>query len=182
MGVTVVFETHSTSVDNERGVASGWLPGELSDRGRAQAAELGRRRREDDLAAVFSSDLRRAVQTVSIAFEGHAAPRFMDWRLRECDYGAHNGTSAAVLHAGRLDHLDVPYSGGESWRQAVGRVSGLLADLPARWPSARVLLVGHVATQWALEHGVNGVPLEQLATEGFHWRPGWAYDLPSSPA
>ncbi len=27
MTVEVVFETHSVSVDNERGVATGWLPG-----------------------------------------------------------------------------------------------------------------------------------------------------------
>jgi len=37
----VVFETHSITVDNERGVATGWLPGELSERGRDVARELG---------------------------------------------------------------------------------------------------------------------------------------------
>lgn len=120
------------------------------------------------------------MQTVSIAFAGSATPRFIDWRLRECDYGSDNGMSAAELHVGRLDHIDTPYSHGESWRQAVNRVGGLLLDLPSRWPSARVLLIGHVATRWALEHLINGVPLEQLATEDFAWRPGWEYDLKSA--
>src|ERR1700693_4145635 len=41
VSITIVYETHSTSVDNERGVAPGWLPGRLSERGRAQARELG---------------------------------------------------------------------------------------------------------------------------------------------
>ena len=41
MSVEVVFETHSLSVDNERGIATGWLPGRLSLDGRRLAAELG---------------------------------------------------------------------------------------------------------------------------------------------
>jgi 2,3-bisphosphoglycerate-dependent phosphoglycerate mutase len=51
MPVSVVFETHSITVDNERGVATGWLPGELSERGRDLSRELGRRRADDGLAA-----------------------------------------------------------------------------------------------------------------------------------
>lgn len=37
----VVFETHSVSVDNEAGIASGWNHSELSAAGRALAKELG---------------------------------------------------------------------------------------------------------------------------------------------
>ena len=66
--IEIVFETHSTTEDNEMGRATGWLPGRLSALGRQQAAELGRRRGGDRLAAVFSSDLARSVETVEIAF------------------------------------------------------------------------------------------------------------------
>ena len=31
--IELVFETHSLSTDNERGIATGWLPGELSEHG-----------------------------------------------------------------------------------------------------------------------------------------------------
>ena len=44
MAIELVFETHSTTVDNEEGRATGWLPGQLSARGRTQAQQLGRRR------------------------------------------------------------------------------------------------------------------------------------------
>jgi broad specificity phosphatase PhoE len=57
---------------------------------------------------VFSSDLSRAVETVSIACGGSAVPVPYDWRLRECDYGECNGMPAAVLHAGRRDYVDRP--------------------------------------------------------------------------
>lgn len=177
MAVEVVFETHATTVDNEQGRATGWLPGELSEEGREQARELGDRRRDDGLAAVFASDLARAVETTSIAFTGSSVPVLLDWRLRECDYGARNGMPVPELHARRAGHLDQPYPGGESWRQAVTRVGRFLDDLALCWQGQRVLVVGHVATRWALDHLVDGVPLERLAAEDFQWQEGWEYQV-----
>src|SRR2546421_89001 len=177
MGVEIVFETHALSEDNDRGVATGWLPGRLSKQGIQGARELGRRRREDGIAAVFSSDLGRAVETASIAFEGTTVPILHDWRLRECDYGARNGRSAAEVHGERARHLDEPYPGGESWRQAVHRAGRVLDDLPLRWDGARVLLIGHVATRWALDHRLGGTPLEDLIGADFAWQQGWEYRL-----
>ncbi|HEX9066368.1 MAG TPA: histidine phosphatase family protein [Streptosporangiaceae bacterium] len=181
MPVSVVYETHSITVDNETGVATGWRPGELSERGREAAANLGRRRRDDGLAAVFSSDLHRAVQTARVAFGGTAVPVLLDWRLRECDYGSRTGMPVAELQAGRADHLRTPYPGGESWEQAVARVGWFCTDL-ARWrPGSRVLVIGHVATRWGLDHYLGGVPLEDLAAADFAWQPGWEYELRDLP-
>jgi alpha-ribazole phosphatase/probable phosphoglycerate mutase len=175
--VEIVFETHAWSEDNERGIATGWLPGSLSERGRGLARELGERRRDDGIAAVFSSDLRRAVETVEIAFAGLDVPLLLDWRLRECDYGDLNGTPATELHRDRRQYLDTPYPGGESWRQAVARVGSILDDLPLRWHGCRVLIIGHVATRWAFDHLIEGIPLEELIAIGFDWKEGWEYRL-----
>jgi alpha-ribazole phosphatase/probable phosphoglycerate mutase len=176
VNVQVVFETHSTTLDNEAGFATGWLPGELSAAGRQQAADLGRRRAADGIAAVFCSDLARAAQTAAIAFDGTNLPVLLDWRLRECDYGSLNGSSAAEMHAHRADHLDRPHpGGGESWRQATDRVGRFLADLPLRWSGQRVLVMGHVATRWGLEIALLGTPLEELVSRPFDWQPGWEY-------
>jgi 2,3-bisphosphoglycerate-dependent phosphoglycerate mutase len=177
MAVALVFETHCTTVDNEHGHATGWLPGQLSDQGRAQARQLGDRRRHDGIAAVFSSDLARAAQTAAIAFDGSTIPVLHDWRLRECDYGKRNGMPVAELHEARRDHLDRPYPGGESWRQAVERVGRFIADLPWRWDGQRVLVIGHVATRWGLDHFIDGIPLEDLMAQDFAWQEGWEYRL-----
>lgn len=175
----IVFETHSTTEDNERGIATGWLPGRLSAAGREQARAMGDRRRGDRIAAVFTSDLDRAVDTVAIAFADSAVPVLHDWRLRECDYGDRNGLPVAELHQARRRHLDLPYPGGESWREAVARVGRFLDDLPSRWAGARVLVVGHTATRWAFDHILAGAPLDDLLDEPFDWRPGWEYLLES---
>jgi broad specificity phosphatase PhoE len=177
MAISLVFETHALSEDNDRSVATGWLPGRLSLRGVALAGELGARRRDDGIDAVFCSDLRRAVETVEVAFEGRL-PVLLDWRLRECDYGERNGHPAAEVHAA-VRAVDERYPGGESWREAVVRVQRFLADLPLRWDGRRVLVVGHMAAYWALEHTCHGLPLDRILARDFTWQEGWEYDLPS---
>jgi 2,3-bisphosphoglycerate-dependent phosphoglycerate mutase len=175
--VQIVFETHSTSEDNERGIATGWLGGKLSLTGQAQALQLGERRRYDNLAAVYSSDLNRAVETARIAFAGTAIPVSLDWRLRECNYGTLNGMSREQLDMERPRRLDQPFPEGESWREAVARVVSFLHEVGADSEGKRVLLIGHVATRWALDHHVLGVPLERLVAVPFQWREGWEYPL-----
>jgi broad specificity phosphatase PhoE len=166
------------SEDNGLGIASGWRHSRLSTRGCVLADELGARRREDGIQAVFTSDLWRAAETAQIAFAETSTPILQDWRLRECDYGALNGQPAVALHRNRLYYLDEPYPQGESWRQAVRRVRHFLDDLPSRWNDSRVLVIGHVATRWAFDHFLGGIPLEELITADFAWREGWEYKLP----
>jgi broad specificity phosphatase PhoE len=177
MSVQVVFETHSISTDNERGLATGWLHGELSEEGRRLAAELGARRRADDFAAVFTSDLRRAVETAEIAFGGSGVPIHADARLRECDYGMLNGRPVARVAALRRQCIDEPFPGGESYRDAVERLRDFLGDVGPRFDGQRILVIGHSATRWALEHLLNGVPLEALVDAPFEWQEGWEYRL-----
>jgi 2,3-bisphosphoglycerate-dependent phosphoglycerate mutase len=175
--IEVLFETHSISEDNENGIASGWSPSRLSARGRDLARRLGERRRFEEITAVFASDLRRAAETAFLAFAGTTIPVLLDWRLRECDYGERNAGPAGQHARDRGDFLDVPYPGGESWREATGRVGRFLEDLPTRWEGARVLIIGHMATRWALDHHLAGEILEDLINADFGWREGWEYTL-----
>jgi 2,3-bisphosphoglycerate-dependent phosphoglycerate mutase len=175
--IEVVYETHSTSEDNEAGIATGWLGGTLSAEGRRQAARLGERRRDNGIGLVTASDLNRAVETAGIAFEGSQVPVRLDWRLRECDYGAWNGMPRTRLEAERMRRIDEPFPSGESWRQAVDRVDGFLEELAATG-LPRVLLIGHIATRWALDRRLRGISLESLAEAPFAWQEGWEYALP----
>ncbi|MEP7223537.1 MAG: histidine phosphatase family protein [Actinomycetota bacterium] len=175
--IAIVFETHSTSTDNERWIASGWLDGRLSLAGKRQANELRQRRGSEELAAVFTSDLGRAVETARLAFDGLGIPIFHDWRLRECNYGELNGTPVARLEVERSGHVYEPYPGGESYSQVVSRVQSFLRDLFPRFENERIVVVGHSATQWALQHLLEGTPLPELVEGSFRWQPGWLYTL-----
>ena len=175
MSVELVFETHSTTEDNEAGISTGWLPGRLSATGREQARELGERRRDDGLAAIFTPDLARSLETVEIAFAGSELPVVVDPRLRECNYGELNGTPEPKRD--RVAHVDVPYPGGESWRQAVERVVEFYEELRATRDGERLLVIGNIATRLALDFLVTGRLLEELVAEPFSWQPGWEYGL-----
>jgi broad specificity phosphatase PhoE len=177
MTVDVVYETHSISEDNEAGIATGWLPGKLSARGRQLAAELGERRRDSGLAAVFVSDLQRAVETVEIAFRDTSMPVYSEARLRECNYGDLNGCRVEVLAAERRRHIDEPFPGGQSYREVVAATRDFLLDLAKGWDGERVLIVAHSANRWALECLLNEARLEDLVDAPFCWQAGWTYTL-----
>jgi broad specificity phosphatase PhoE len=173
--LVVVFETHATSVDNEAGLASGWFDVGLSAVGERQARELGERRSRDDFATVYCSDLLRAVRTAEIAFGDRAVPIIKDARLRECDYGELTRHPAQDIERRRASQVATPFPGGESYQQCVARGSSWLADASAVHAGRTVLVIGHRATFYALEHLLRGVPLEQAVSAPWSWRPGWTY-------
>ncbi|MDH6139361.1 MULTISPECIES: histidine phosphatase family protein [Kitasatospora] len=179
MAVEIVYETHSTTIDNEAGIATGWLPGRLSTLGRRQAAELGERRRVGGFAAVFTSDLDRAVETARIAFPDGRPPLHQDIRLRECNYGDLNGTPVAGIAAQRARHIDEPFPGGQSYRQVLAATEAFLYDLATRWDGSRILVIAHSANRWALDCLLTGASLEDVVAAPPAWRPGWHYTLPS---
>jgi alpha-ribazole phosphatase/probable phosphoglycerate mutase len=175
--VEIIFETHSITTGNERGIATGWLDSPLSETGKQFAKELGDRRRGDNVAAVFTSDLGRAVETAKIAFVGSGIPIHQDSRLRECNYGVFNGTTVSQLEAQRSRHIDEPFPSGESYRQVVDRVEDFLNDVSRKWDGKRIVVIGHSASRWALDHLLCGAAIEDLVNAPFSWQEGWLYAL-----
>jgi len=169
----LIYETHSITVDNENGIATGWLPGELSAEGRRVATEIGPRRADADV--VFSSDLRRAVQTVELS--GLTVPHLQDWRLRECNYGSLNGAPVGALEP-RLARVEEPFPGGQSYMDVVQLTRSVLADIKRWYDEQTVLVIAHSANRWALEYLLgSGAPMEELIEAPFDWQPGWEYEL-----
>jgi 2,3-bisphosphoglycerate-dependent phosphoglycerate mutase len=173
--IELIFETHSLTEDNERRIATGWLPGQLSAEGQRQARLLGERRSQSEFDVIFASDLARAVETVRTAFPSPEIPVLYDWRLRECNYGDLNGSPLDDLDYD--GHLDVRYPSGASLREAVERVETFLDDLVTWWNDGRALVIGHVATYRAFERFINGHALEEQLVAPFEWQEGWAYRL-----
>jgi len=180
--IEIVFEAHATTHDNENKVASGWYDVQLSEKGRQQAKELGERYKNKKFDSVFCSDLGRSLQTAAIAFGGdplYADPNliFVDWRLRECNYGDFTGKPSEFIETERLHRITTPFPNGESYQDTADKMWSFLGDLKDRWDGKKVLLIGHRATHYALEHWLNDVPLEEAVTQKFVWQPGWEYQL-----
>lgn len=179
MAVEIIYETHALTTDNEAGISTGRLPGRLSAQGRREARELGERRRHQDIAAVFTSDLHRSVETARLAFPDGEPPVHQDARLRECDYGDLNGSPSHLVDAQRARRIDTPFPGGQSYRQVLAATESLLGDLARHWDGRRILVIAHTANKWALDCLLNGACLADLVAVPFAWRPdGWCYTLP----
>ena len=176
--MTVVFETHATSLDNEAGLASGWYDAALSTAGEHQARLLGERRLQDPFAIVCCSDLTRSIRTAEIAFAARSLPIVRDARLRECNYGDLTRGPALEIEQRRVQHLAEPFPNGESYQQVVDRVSEWLRDVVAEHHDRTVLVIGHRATFYALEHLLKRVPLRDAVTSPWTWQPGWTYFAP----
>lgn len=175
--LTLYFETHSSSVDNEAGIASGQSDPPLSLSGEDQANDLGRRYLRVPLRMIFCSDLQRSYRTAEIAFHERKLPIVRDPRLRECDYGDWTHAEGTELNAVRERFLREPFPGGESHIQAVARVRPFLEDLRRQCAGQQVMIIGHRATHYALDHLLLGKDLRALVLTPFRWQPGWRYDV-----
>lgn len=173
--ITIIFEAHGTTYDNEEKRASGWDDVELSDLGKRQAKELGERYKSVEIDIVFCSDLRRAHQTAEIAFVGRNAPIIQDSRLRECDYGDWTGRSSDEVEKEKGSRIAEPFPNGESYEQTAERMKSFLQDLLKNYDGKKVMIVGHRATQYGLEYWIKGVPLQDVVTVPWQWQPGWTY-------
>jgi broad specificity phosphatase PhoE len=164
-------------LDNEARVLSGHHNVDLSELGRREAVALGKRYAGDRFAAVFCSDLRRSYRTAELAFGSRGVPIVRDPRLRECDYGDLTRHPSDEVEREKPRRVRVPFPHGESYEQAAERVKCFLRDLATGYAGQRVLVIAHRATQYGLEHWLNGVPLEQAVTAPWTWQPGWTYEL-----
>jgi hypothetical protein len=85
-----------------------------------------------------------------------------------------NSTETDALERADTDHPNHrPALDGHDLATA-GR---FLNDLPLRWQGQRVLVIGHAATRWGLDHLIAGISLEELIEQDFGWQEGWEYQL-----
>jgi alpha-ribazole phosphatase/probable phosphoglycerate mutase len=54
-------------------------------------------------------------------------------------------------------------------------VSAWLTEVTSTRAGQTVLVIGHRATFYALEHLVAGVSLHTAVTSAWNWQPGWTY-------
>lgn len=174
--ITIIFESHATSFDNEKHLSSGHFDVGLSPLGEKQAKELGQRYQNEQFDAIFCSDLQRSYKTAEIAF-GNRFPIIKDSRLRECDYGDLTQHPSDEVEPLKVDHIVEPFPNGESYEDCLKRMKDFLDELRQKYHGRdiNVLIIGHRATQYGFEHWINGVDLKTLVTTPFKWQPGWVY-------
>lgn len=172
--ITIIFEAHSTSLDNEAGLASGHNDVELSELGRKQSKELGERYADQEFDAIYCSDLRRSYETARLAFSEKYAI-IQDARLRECDYGDLTQKLSAIVNPEKANRISDPFPNGESFEQCSSRVADCLKEIAKKYDGGTIMIIGHRATQYGLEHIINHISIYDAVTAPWQWQPGWKY-------
>ena len=157
-------------------LSSGWNDVELSELGLLQSTELGERRANDHFDAIFCSDLVRSYKTAEIAF-GEKFPIIRDQRLRECNYGDLTQHPSSEIDPEKPNRIKTPFPDGESYQQTSERMKDFLDDLAKKYQGKKVLIIGHRATQYGLEHWIKKLSLEEIIPAPWKWQPGWEYLL-----
>ena len=174
--VTIIFESHGTTIDNEKHLASGWADVQLSELGVQQSKEMGKRYVDDNFDVVFCSNLERSYKSAEIAF-GNRFPTIRDARLNECNYSDLTQHSSGEVDSEKPKRIKTPFPNGESYEQTSEKVKSFLQDLLKNYNGKRVMIVGHRATQYGLEHWIKKLSLEQVIPAPWKWQPGWEYRL-----
>jgi len=171
----VYFATHATSKDNEAEISPEKIVGKSAETIQ-QAKEVGERFSDIKIDLICCSDLKRAVDTVKIAF-GEKIPVIIDKRLREVNYGDFNGKPSKIVSPMKKEKTKEPFLNGESYEQAMERVHDFYHELKKNHPGKTVLIVGHRVTQYGLDTLVGGKTLEECLNKQFKWQPYWEYEL-----
>jgi broad specificity phosphatase PhoE len=176
MPVKITYFVHGTTTDNEKNLSTGWNHGELSKLGIEQSEELKKQIAGKKFDVIFSSDLKRAVDSARITF----GDKFIqDERLRECNYGDMNGADSESVEA--YDCINKKFPNGESYKDVELRIKSFLKDLLKSYDNKRVAIVAHKAPQLALDvllkHKTWGKAIKEDWRKTKSWQPGWEYEL-----
>jgi 2,3-bisphosphoglycerate-dependent phosphoglycerate mutase len=160
---TLILARHGETDWNRDGIWQGHGDPPLNAVGREQAAALAESLRETALSALYSSDLRRALETAEIVSETAALSVVARPGLREIDVGSWTGLTLAEI-AERYPDMD--YHDGESREAFDVRVRATLAEIGRAHDGQAVLVVTHGGVVRSLQRALLGEPLDVLPNGG----------------
>lgn len=151
IGARLYLIRHGETDWNIQGRYQGQGDPPLNDTGRAQARALALRLRRSRLDLLYSSPLRRALDTAEVIAARFDIPVVVDARLMEIHLGEWQGRLTTEIAAAWpvefRQWLAAPWSmsppGGETLRQVQRRVSSALAEIAAGNRGRRVGVITH---------------------------------------
>ncbi len=176
MSVKITYFVHGTTVDNLEHKATGWLPGELSQKGINQSIALREQVDIDLFDVVFCSDLQRAIDSAKYTFQD-MKDIIRDDRLRECNYGEFNGHDSSLVRY--EEHIEKIFPNGECMLDVEKRIKDFCEYLIENYDGKHVAIVAHRAPQLAFQVITEGKTWEEAIKQDWRkakaWQPGWIY-------
>ena len=148
---TLVLIRHGQTAWNVEGRWQGQADPPLNERGREQARLVAEYQSQFGFAALYSSDLRRAMETAQVISAAMGVEVSPDPRLREINLGRWQGMLADDIRAQYPDELERWHESpltahppdGEDVPALATRVLKAVNEIVARYPGQRVGIVAH---------------------------------------
>ena len=180
MSIKITYFVHGTTTDNEKEISSGWFDVELSELGIKRSIELKEKIKDKKFDVVFCSDLKRAVDSAKLTFEG-VVPIIPDARLRECNYSKYNAQPSSIVEPMQEKAITEKFPDGESYEDVKARINDFLNFLKQNYDEKSIAIVAHKAPQLALDVLLKDKTWEEAFAEDWRktkaWKPGWEYEL-----
>ena len=149
---------HGETVFNAQSRAQGFSDPELTELGRRQAQALANVLAKENLAAVYASDLKRAVETARIIAQPHGLTVQTDPGLREIHQGIFEGLSVTEIRTQHSELVEEWMAApdrfvmpeGESLAQVQERAWASVQRIVAAHPEGHVVAVSHNLTIMAI--------------------------------
>lgn len=147
----IIFVRHGETEHNRESRYQGHADSVLSALGRSQATRAGERLKREKIAAVYSSDLSRALRTAECVAAPHGLTVQTDPDLRECSFGewenltvSEIGERYPELYRNYLrDSVAHRAPGGERLEHLRERVAAAVESIARDHPNETVVVVTH---------------------------------------
>lgn len=157
---------HASTPWNELGLWQGVVDTELSEKGIEEAKRVAEFFKGKKVDLIFSSPMRRALQTAQIISReiGYGGELLIDHRLRECEIQLWNGMTTEELLKAYPDeffewfnNLDSSLDGVESLKSVQERMYDFVEHLMLQFPVDDVIIVSHAIALRMLISKVLGI-------------------------
>ena len=161
---------HGATEWNLQGRCQGATDLELSEIGRRQAEEMATTLSHERIHAVYSSNLKRAIQTAGAISQLHNLTLVIEDSLRELDQGELEGLTLSEIQATRPDFIrqwrdrpaELPIPGGERLIDVDKRVwDGMRGIARRHRPDETVVVVSHQFPILAVLCRITETPLDR---------------------
>ena len=146
---TFLLVRHGETDWNAEGRLQGHTDRPLNESGRRQARELAERLADEQVDAVYASDLARARETAAIVGDRIGLPVVLAPDLREKDWGSWEGLTG--------DERALVELVGESTEAHRERTMRALRRIAARHPAGRVVVVTHGGSLRRVQAAIHGI-------------------------
>lgn len=169
MTLRLILVRHGQTACNTGDIWHGWDDCSLTEIGLQQAEAVAARLASEPVAAVYSSDTRRAWQTASAIAARHSLNPIPEDRLRERNAGEYEGvavTDIVARYPTLWEERAADYWGwrppaGESLQEVLERALGVIEKLKREYDGRTAVAVSHMATTRTLISYLAGIPMER---------------------